>query len=437
MTSLAKTYRRFRQFGSLLFIGALLSACSNNAPTQLTITGSDLGDVPRITAVNQQSLRIRAASADLPLPKQLETNANFWAHVFGVWDLPEVVFHDNRHLGVLYSKVILNRDGDGERYGDVNHAFLQAHLADLKQQLAILEQAVATGQSLTREQKALYKTIVDGAGKQALAGASERIRYQRGQKRRFARGLANEAKYLPLFKAIFRAQGAPENIAYLPHVESSFRTGLTSSAAATGMWQFTRGAQRRFMLTHPTIDERDDPVAAARGAARYMKGAYAKVGSWPVAVTSYNHGIQGMTNAVNLHGADVGVIHDHYRGRLFGFASRNFYPELVVVKYLSDNRETFFGKDTPTSAPLDLSALVLEQPAYPSRLSTFFGVSLTELAALNPAVHDDVWITDAALPAGMIFWLPGNATQKSSSVINARDTDKLAQKIVNALPPPQ
>ena len=41
------------------------------------------------------------------------------------------------------------------------------------------------------------------------------------------------------------------------------------------------------MRLTPALDARLDPVAAARGAARYLKAAYDELGSWPLAITAY------------------------------------------------------------------------------------------------------------------------------------------------------
>lgn len=50
---------------------------------------------------------------------------------------------------------------------------------------------------------------------------------------------------------------------------------------------------KRYMQVGKLIDERRDPVAASRAAAQYLLAAYNTLGSWPLAMTSYNHGVAG------------------------------------------------------------------------------------------------------------------------------------------------
>ncbi|WP_256452030.1 transglycosylase SLT domain-containing protein [Methylobacter sp. S3L5C] len=81
----------------------------------------------------------------------------------------------------------------------------------------------------------------------ALNGAAERVRSQRGTRERFIHGLEISRRYDGPFRKIFRDASLPEDLAYLPHVESSFQPAAKSSAGAMGMWQFTKGAAKTFM----------------------------------------------------------------------------------------------------------------------------------------------------------------------------------------------
>jgi hypothetical protein len=45
-----------------------------------------------------------------------------------------------------------------------------------------------------------------------------------------------------------------------------------------------------------------------KGAARYLSYAYSKLGNWPSAITSYNHGVGGMKRAQNQVGRDFARI---------------------------------------------------------------------------------------------------------------------------------
>lgn len=188
------------------------------------------------------------------------------------------------------------------------------------------------------------------------------------------RGVEIGQRYDAQFRRIFRNAGLPEDLALLPHVESSFQYNAHSSAGALGIWQFTSGAAKMFMNGDSSAAARLDPINSTHGAARYLAYAYDKLGSWPLAVTSYNHGIGGMQRAKNAHGHDFVSIVKHYNGSAFGFASRNYYAEFLAARdivsdpsrYISDSSDTehyaAMSNIRPVSRTREMSAPVIESP---------------------------------------------------------------------------
>jgi membrane-bound lytic murein transglycosylase D len=145
----------------------------------------------------------------------------------------------------------------------------------------------------------------------------------------------------------------PWEISRLPLVESSFDYNAYSSAGAAGIWQFIRSTGRRYLRISAAIDERRDPIVASQAAAQYLLNSYEKLGSWPLAITSYNHGLAGIMRAVKSTGSkDLSVIIDRYESRTFGFASQNFYCEFVAALEVEQNWQKYFPD------------LVIEQPWY-------------------------------------------------------------------------
>src|SRR5690606_1971050 len=161
--------------------------------------------------------------------------------------------------------------------------------------------------------------------------ASGTVRWQLGQSDRFMEGLVRSGAYRDHIERIARAKGLPVELAALPHVESSFHPGAFSSAAASGMWQFMRETAQRFMRVDLLVDERLDPYRSTYAALDMLAADYRVLGSWPLALTAYNHGVNGIARAVRDTGTnDIGRIIAEYRGSRFGFASRNFYPQFIA-----------------------------------------------------------------------------------------------------------
>jgi len=76
----------------------------------------------------------------------------------------------------------------------------------------------------------------------------------------------------------------------LPHVESSFNPAAYSKVGAQGLWQFMRSTGRRYLHIDSTVDDRLDPFRSTQAAAQLLAYNYHLLGTWPLALTAYNHG---------------------------------------------------------------------------------------------------------------------------------------------------
>ena len=363
--------------------------------------------LPAVLAVVLVCSGARAQTEDpLPFPDSLREGVEFWKNVWGKWTMSQVVLHDMEHPSIVYE--IFELPGPvGETYTDAQRDYVTARREAVAARLTDIEEKTSAALPLDDDEKAVVLKITDVAGSDGLPGAGLRVRSQRGLRERFRRGLEIAGRYHDEFAAIFRDAGLPEDLAYLPHVESSYQVDALSSAGAVGVWQFTRGAARKFMLMTPALDERRDPIAAAHGAARYLQSAYAELQSWPMAITSYNHGVGGMRAAKERFGTDFERILSEYDGRTFGFASKNFYKEFLAAREIAKEPGAYFPEGLTPWAPEPLDRVVLDRPTAASRVAHRYGVPLATLAGLNPAWTKRALSDRTSLPAGTRVWLPG------------------------------
>lgn len=115
--------------------------------------------------------------------------------------------------------------------------------------------------------------------------------YQNEGRRRLHDGLARGGRYLETYKRIFREKGMPEELAYLPLIESSYVSTAVSPAAAAGIWQFIEETGRRYNLRQTAwTDSRLDPYKSAAAAAKLLKNLHDRFNSWELALAAYNAG---------------------------------------------------------------------------------------------------------------------------------------------------
>ena len=352
------------------------------------------------------------SDAAFPAPPELQPQIAFWRQVYATWGRHQVALHDDRHLDIVYG--VLTLPGPiGESQTAEQKDFVKGHLETLRDLLRQVEHKTAANAPLTPAEQALANRIkTSGGGSGALFGASDRLRSQRGMRERFKRGLEISGRYDAAFRSVFREAGLPEDLAYLPHVESSFQNHAASSAGAVGMWQFMPGTARHFGMLNAAVDERRDPVAAAQGAARYLRNAHSNLQSWPLALTSYNHGVGGMKQARDAYGTDFVAIVRNYSGPGFGFASRNFYAEFLAARDIARNPQRFFPEGVSFEQPLNLDRVRLRQTVNTSTLTSYYEVNAWELNSLNNAWSNAAQQGRVPLPAGTMVWLPAGTIDR-------------------------
>lgn len=182
-------------------------------------------------------------------------------------------------------------------------------------------------------------------------------------------------------------EGAPAALIYVCMIESGFDPEATSAAGAAGPWQFTAPTAARFDLqVDDWLDERRDFERSTRAAARYLLKLRDQFGAWPLALAAYNAGPGAVSRAIAAANTnDFWTLVD--RGALPLEATR-YVPKIMAAVIVGRHPQRF-GLDqiraqapraaavVPTPGGVDLKALA-------RRLK---GVSVDELAALNPALR--------------------------------------------------
>ena len=273
-----------------------------------------------------------------PIYPGIVANVRFWIDVYSKFPTTKGIIHDNSDLSIVYGVIDLLAP---EKHGASKENGKRIKIAKEKYRV-ILEQLSKTPPSQNIETQEIAALFVPNSSPSIYRKAMQNIRCQIGQKDRFEEGLARSSPYVDKIKEIFRSYGLPEDLAYLPHVESSFNPKAYSKAGAAGIWQFTRSTGKKFMKVGRGVDERRDPIRSSKAAAQLLEQNYRILRSWPLAITAYNHGISGLSKARRTKGSEEAIFSD-YSTRRFQFASRNFYSEFLAARHVANNYAHYFG----------------------------------------------------------------------------------------------
>ena len=352
-----------------------------------------------------------AWSEAIPRPEGIQQDVNFWIRVYTEVNTNEGFLHDERNLGVVYDTLKFSAGSsprDRQRMVDERR---DLHISALRRIIAALPNE-ATRDALSADDKRLLALWGPNPSTIILRDATARIRFQLGQADRFREGLMRSSSWSTHIAETFANQGLPSELAVLPHVESSFNASAYSKVGAAGLWQFMRSTGRRYMRVDDAVDERLDPYRSTEAAAQLLAYNYRVLGSWPLALTAYNHGAAGMRRAKESVGTDDYVkINRTYSSRTFGFASRNFFPSFLAALTVDENPEKYFGAldRRPEQKFRELS-----MPAY-VRLATLertLEVDRERLRALNPAWRPTIYNGTRLVPRGYRLRLPADMTEK-------------------------
>jgi membrane-bound lytic murein transglycosylase D len=347
-------------------------------------------------------------------PPELERDVRFWIRVYTEVTTEQGLLHDDWNLGLVYE--VLRFDPA------TSLSQRERGVAEAKAHYAALLRRFAAGETddLTAHERRILHAFGEDARSPDFIDAIGRIRFQLGQADRFHEGLIRAESWEAHIARVLEQHGVPKEIAALPHVESSFNPAAYSKVGAAGLWQFMPSTAKRFMRVDSLVDERLDPYTATEAAANLMLYNYRLLGTWPLAVTAYNHGPGGLRRAQEQLGtSDIAVVVKHYQSATFGFASRNFYVSFLAALEVDRNAERYFG---PITQLPDTQNTPLELPDYIaiSDLAKAFNVDMGALKVLNPALRPPIWNGTRLVPRGYALRVPGRLPETEIAAAWAR-----------------
>ncbi|MDB5038044.1 MAG: hypothetical protein JWQ35_1572, partial [Bacteriovoracaceae bacterium] len=272
----------------------------------------------------------------ISIPTELRLKVEFWKAIYTKYTTTQGLLHDAEDLSVIYDAIELPRNGSTTSADELRYNIREKLFNIVRKR----------GENLTPEERKLLAHFPPGTTRTRLLQATENIRFQLGQADRFKEGIIRSGYYLKHIEKILHEEGLPDFIKYLPHVESSFQEYAISKVDAAGLWQLMEATGRGLGLKIDyAVDQRLDPWLATEAAAKHLKRDRNFLGTWPLAITAYNHGPGGVQKAVQTLGTtDISDIAFRYTSPTFGFASRNFYAQFLAAVEVASNYQRYFGE---------------------------------------------------------------------------------------------
>jgi len=356
----------------------------------------------------------RAAEDLMPRPPQLERDVQFWIRVYSQIDTNSGFLHDQYNLGVVYDTLhFAANTSPRERQRLVDEARDRCAAA-------LRRLAEAGDAQLSPQDQRIKEQWGEEATPSRLREAVDDIRFQLGQSDRFRSGLIRAGAWEAHIAETLANLGLPPELAVLPHVESSFNPSAYSKVGAAGLWQFMRSTGRRYMRIDGAVDDRLDPFRSTEAAAQLLAYNYRVLGTWPLALTAYNHGTAGVLRAKEILGSDdIVKIVRSYSSRTFGFASRNFYVSFLAALDIDRNPEKYFGALQKNG---EVHFRELQLPAYvpAGSLERALKIDAATLRALNPALLPTVWNGALRVPKAYRLRLPVDGTAWTGELLGQR-----------------
>ena len=193
--------------------------------------------------------------------------------------------------------------------------------------------------------------------------------------------------YAPMIRAKLRERGMPDELLYIPMIESDFSPLAVSRVSAVGMWQFMGPTAMQYGLrVDEYVDERRDPVAATDAALDYLAWLHDRFGgSWYLAAAAFNAGPGRMERILNRHADGRFSAEDAYWDVLefLPRETREYVPKMIAVTVLANDADQI-GFDAGGVEPYVYDNVFVPGNTSLGRVAETLGVSQDVLWKLNP-----------------------------------------------------
>jgi membrane-bound lytic murein transglycosylase D len=216
--------------------------------------------------------------------------------------------------------------------------------------------------------------------------------------------LANSQIYFPLFEEVLDKNKMPDELKYLPVIESALNPCAVSSAGATGLWQMMYSTGKMMGLdANSYMDERRDPVKSTHAGVKYLKQLYDLYGDWQLALAAYNSGPGYVNKAIARAG---GVKNFWAIKSMLPAETRSYVPTYLAVVYAMHYHKDYkLVSAEPKRELYAVDTIIIPNKITLKHIATTIGMPVEELQFLNPSLKEGII---PLMPGGFALNLPVN-----------------------------
>jgi membrane-bound lytic murein transglycosylase D len=208
-----------------------------------------------------------------------------------------------------------------------------------------------------------------------------------GERRFFVDSYKRSGRYRDKIVTALQEAGLPQELSWLPLIESGFKVNALSRSRALGMWQFIPSTGYKFGLSRDKfVDQRMDPERSTRAAIEYLKELHRIFGDWSTVLAAYNCGegrVLRLIRSQNINYLDN--FWDLYQ-RLPRETAR-YVPRFLATLHILNNPETYGLDKVSVDPPLEYEKVLVNKQVHLKNVAKSLGIDKKRLKALNPELR--------------------------------------------------
>jgi membrane-bound lytic murein transglycosylase D len=235
-------------------------------------------------------------------------------------------------------------------------------------------------------------TAVTGTHKAIPLTMNEHVEYeikqfQTVERNFFINSYKRSGRYINKILKELKEAGLPEELAWLPLVESGFNQAALSPARALGLWQFIASTGYKFGLKRDDwIDERLDPEKSTKAATAYLRELHLMFGDWTTVLAAYNSGEGNVLRVIR--GQKINYLDnfwDLYRN--LPRETARYVPRFLATLHIVNEPERYGFDLGETEEPPSFDVVTIEKQVSLDAITKELGISEALLSNLNPELR--------------------------------------------------